>query len=169
MFFVPLILGLGAIYVLVYGSMHHSDLPPIDTLGSMQPYEEPRRPAPVAKQADTTPVSVRPQPTSRPRQPRPIPQKDHYNDNALKKLRAGLSKDAEIYTSASTGQVIEFKYKGDTNFPFVAPTIRAPDGSAADLSSHPYEMVLGPDGELTPLHSAGEYHLGDHDLAIHAA
>ena len=90
MFFVPLILGLGAIYVLVYGSMHHSDLPPIDTLGSMQPYEEPRRPAPVAKQADTTPVSVRPQPTSRPRQPRPIPQKDHYNDNALKKLRSKL-------------------------------------------------------------------------------
>ena len=167
MFIVPLILGLSAIYVLVYGSVRHSDLPPIDTLGSMQPDEEPRRPAPVAKQADTTPVSVRPQPTSRPRQPRPIPQKDHYNDDAFKKLRAGLSKDAEIYTSASTGQVVTFKYKGDTKFPFVSPTIRDPENRLGQHSD--FELVLGPDGELTPLHSAGEYPQGDHDLPIQAA
>ena len=109
MILVPLILGLGAIYVLVYGSVRHSDLPPIDALGSMQPYEEPRRPAPVAKQADTTPVSVRPQPTSRPRQPRPIPQKDHYNDDAWKKFTAWVPEDSERILSKSTGKLQEFR------------------------------------------------------------
>jgi len=162
MILVPLILGLGAIYVLVYGSVRHSDLPPIDALGSMQPYDEPRRPAPVAKQADTTPVSVRPQPTSRPRQPRPIPQKDHYNDDFTKKFRANLPKDAKVLISANTGQVVSFKYEGGSlKNPHL---VRDP--------VHPYnnaELELGPDGELTPLHSAGEYLQGGPNLVKLAA
>ena len=157
MIIVPLILGLGAIYVLVYGSRGNSDLPPIDTLGSMQPYEEPHRPAPVAKLADTEPVSVRPQPTARPRQPKPIPQKDHYSDDLAKKFQAKLPKDSKVLISATTGQVVSWSLAGEDALPVANPHLLDPEHRLGSYSEQ--ELVLGPDGTLEPLHSAGEYKL----------
>jgi len=109
MFFVPLILGLGAIYVLMYGSSGNTDLPPNDSLGSMEPYNEPRRPAPVAKQAEIEFAAATG--VARPRQPRPIPQKDHFNDDLAKKLKAQFGQDTEIVTT-STGQLQKIRLGG---------------------------------------------------------
>ena len=108
----------------MYGSSGNTDLPPNDSLGSMEPSDEPRRPAPVAKQADTEPVAATG--VARPRQPRPIPQKDHFNDDFAKKLKAQLGSKSQVITSKSTGKLQEFRMEGDE--PWIkSPNLKGPD------------------------------------------
>ena len=138
---VPLILGLGAIYVLMYGSSGNTDLPPNDSLGSMEPYNEPRRPAPVAKQAEIEFAAATG--VARPRQPRPIPQKDHFNDDFAKKLKAQLGSKSQVITSKSTGKLQEFRMEGDE--PWIkSPNLKGPDScviaGVAETGSRCHEL-----------------------------
>ena len=137
MFFVPLILGLGAIYVLMYGSSGNTDLPPNDSLGSMEPYNEPRRPAPVAKQAEIEFAAATG--VARPRQPRPIPQKDHFNDDFAKKLKAQFGSDSQVITSKSTGKLQEFRLGADK------PWIKTPNLKGPQTCTVNGETLTGSD------------------------